>query len=320
MAEYIFLIYSVLHNMTLDILLAIAEIFGLFSIGIAARLLGRINDQDIDRWSRFVLDFIFPAFIFNSIIAGFKLDRLNELWPLPVIGLGLVIFGTIAGRLLTFGLMTKDKDNHRSFIHFCAVNNSAYLPIIIIRNIFGEPTLANLFFFNLGTTIGIWTIGVSVLGATDLKNGLKNLLTPTLFSILVALLLLLTNTYSFVPSLVTKTIDSAASAAVPLMLILIGASLAHRSALHISWQVVYITVVRLIILPLIAILILRLLPISKDVFTIAVIVSLMPVAVSSVIMTRRFGGNPNYATSSALFTTIASILTIPVALFLLFDK
>jgi predicted permease len=37
-----------------------------------------------------------------------------------------------------------------------------------------------------------------------------------------------------------------------------------------------------------------------------------------VIYTRIFGGEPDYAASSSLVTTIASIVTIPLALWLLF--
>lgn len=306
--------------MIIDIFLAVAEIFGLFAIGALARFSGKINDKEIDRWSVLVLDFLLPAFTFNSITKGFQIQQIDKLWPLPFIGLGLVIFGTVAGMIFRFGLQSSDKQAHRSFVYFCAVNNSTYLPVIIIRNLWGDSTLANLFFFNLGTTIGIWTIGISILGNEERSNWLKHILTPTLISVIAGLVVLFTGTIQFVPTVVVRIIENAGSAAIPLMLILIGASLTNREALKISWQVIYITIVRLIILPAIAIIILRFLPISHDVYTISVIVSLMPVAVSSVIMIRRYGGNPNYASSTALISTIASILTIPAALYFLFGK
>ena len=306
--------------MTIPILLAVAEIFGLFSIGAAARFLGYINEQEIDRWSRLVLDFLFPAFIFTSITRGFQVERLPELWPLPLIGLSLVVYGALAGMLFSFGLKTSDPLKKRTFVHFCAVNNSAYLPIIIVRNIWGEAALANLFFFNLGTTLGVWTIGVGVLGASDVKNGFKNLLTPTLGAVIASLVISISGLGASVPKVVTSTISSAGSAAVPLMLVLIGASLAQPSALKINWQVLYITCIRLIILPCLAILLFYRLPISQDVLNIAVIVSLMPVAVSSVIMTRRFGGSPEYAASTAFISTLIAIITVPVALYFLFQK
>jgi predicted permease len=102
------------------------------------------------------------------------------------------------------------------------------------------------------------------------------------------------------------------------MLVLIGASLAHRGILKLSWPVLYTSIVRLIILPVMIIPLLRWLPLPEDVCSIAVIVALMPSAVSSVIMTRRYGGNPDYAASTALVTTLCSIVTVPLAVWFLF--
>lgn len=304
--------------MVLPIILAVVEIFGLFTIGIFARLKGYINEKEIDRWSHMVLDLLFPAFIFSSIISGFKPEKLNELWPLPFLGFGLVLYGTIAGILLKFGLFSKNPDKRLTFIYICAVNNSAYLPIIIIKNIWGEDALANLFFFNLGTTLGIWTIGVSILGASTLKNIVKNLFTPNLFAALLALFFSVSGYTSSIPGVINRIITNAGSTAVPLMLVLIGASLCNKHALRISWPVIYITTIRLIIIPLSAIVILKMLPVTSDVFTITAVVSLMPAAVASVIMTRRFGGDSNYAASTALVSTVMAILTVPVAMSILF--
>lgn len=304
--------------MTTAIISAVAEIFGLFAIGAIARFSGYIQENEIDRWSRFVLDFLYPLYIFTSITRGFQTEHMHELWPLPVIGFGLVLLGATTGGLLRHGLLTKDSDIRRSFIHFCAVNNSAYLPIVIINNIWGDTALANLFFLNLGTTFGIWTIGVAVLGASSLKGAYKSIFSPNLFGVLAALFFCLTGTGNKLPPLFVKIISTAGSAAVPVILVLIGASLAQKSALRVHWPVVYVTIVRLILLPLISIGILKLLPITHEVYSVAVMVSLMPVAVASVIMTRRYGGSPDYAASAALITTICAIFTVPFGLGLLF--
>ncbi|MCX7726660.1 MAG: hypothetical protein N2053_07400, partial [Chitinispirillaceae bacterium] len=65
--------------------------------------------------------------------------------------------------------------------------------------------------------------------------------------------------------------------------------------------------------------VLSILPIPKDFYCIAVIVSLMPTAVTSVIMTRRYGGNTSYATSAALVTTLISIITVPLVIKFIFN-
>lgn len=304
--------------MTIGIITAIAEIFGLFSIGAIARWLGYITDREIDRWSKLILDILFPLFMFTSIINGFDVDRLHELWVLPVVGLGMVVFFTVAGLLLRFGLLSARKGKQRTFVHICAVNNSTFLPVVILTNIWGEKSLANLFLLYLGTAAAVWTLGVAILGGTTLKESLKKVVTPVLVAIFTASVVAVSGAKELLPDLLMRIIHRAGGIAVPLMLVLIGASLAHRRTVRLTWPVIYSTLVRLILLPLMIIPLLRFLPLPDDVCSIAVIVALMPSAVSTVIMTRRYGGDPDYAASTALMTTLCSIVTVPLAVWFLF--
>jgi malate permease and related proteins len=307
------------NNLTLLIILSIAEIFGLLSIGAVSRYLRYIEERDIDRWSRLVLDFLYPAFIFSSVTAGFQTGRRNELWVLPLIGLGIAVGGALLGLGLRYGLRTKDRNVERTFLYFCAVNNYGFLPVVIVQNLWGGTAmLANLFFLTLGSTIATWTIGVGVLGSAKVKQIGRNLLTPTLLATIIAIFVSWFGWNRYVPQVVNHILVSAGSASVPMMLVLSGASMFKPAVWRITWQVVYITVVRLLILPACAIAVLRMLPLPSDVYSIAVIIALMPLAVSSVIYTRIFGGEPDFAASSSLATTVAAVITVPVALWLLF--
>lgn len=305
-------------GLTLSILFSIAEISGLMLIGGIARYLRYIDERDIDRWSKMTLDFLFPMFIFSSIIAGFKPERLGELWTLPFIGFGIAAGGFLFGLVLQYGLFSKDKDIIRTFLFGCAVNNFGYLPIVIVSNMYDKNMLANLFFLTLGSTIVNWTLGVGVLGSGQIKTMIRNLFSPNLLAIVAGLLVSIAGIDRYIPSMVGKIFISAGSAAVPLMLILSGATLFKLSALRINWQVAYFTIVRLILLPSLTIAGLKLLPLPQDLFALSVIIALMPLAVSQSIFTRIFGGHPEFAASSSLVSTLASIVTIPLALWLLF--
>lgn len=307
--------------MTLAIILAVAEIFGLFLIGAIARRLGYINDEEIDRSSRLIIDILMPLFTFSSIIKGLDAARLHELWVLPAVGLLQVLLFTAVGLVAQFGISGSYRDKRRTFLHLCAVNNATFLPVIILQNIGGESSIAQLFLLYLGSTIGVWTLGVGLLGGTTIKEALiKGFVRPNLIAIFCAVAVVLAGGAVHLPSVVMKVFSRAGSIAVPLIMILTGASLAHRGMFKVNWPISYITLVRLIILPLVTILVMRLLPIHKDVYSVSVIVALMPTAISSVIMTRRFGGDPEYAASAALFTTVGSIVTVPIAVWWLLGR
>jgi predicted permease len=90
-----------------NIIYAIAEMFGVFAIGAVARHWKYIEEKDLTDWSKFTMDFLFPLLIFASIIKDFKVERFSELWILPVIGFGLMLFGAIVGGCIKFGLKSK---------------------------------------------------------------------------------------------------------------------------------------------------------------------------------------------------------------------
>jgi hypothetical protein len=305
-------------NLTWLILISIAEIFGLLLIGGAGRLLGYIDERDIDRWSRLVIDILFPAMIFTSITSGFQVERLHELWILPVIGFSIAAGGFFLGLGLQFGLGTGDGNLRRTFLYFCTVNNYTFLPIVIVKNLWGDPMLASLFFLTIGSQLAHWTIGIGALGSTDVKNTVKNLCTPGLVTTLVSLAVAWLGWGNVVPPMATNILKSAGSVAVPTMIILAGASMFKPSVFRLSWQIIYSTVVRLLILPLVAILLLKLLVLPADIYAISIIVAIMPLAVSTVIYTRIFGGDPDFAAGSILFTTVVSIASVPLTLWLVF--
>jgi hypothetical protein len=298
--------------MTVSILTAIVEMFGLFAVGLLARKLRYIDERDIGRWSRFVIDFMLPALVFHSIVAGFQAERLNELWPLPFLGFGIMAAGAAIGLGLVRLIKSHSGDTKKTFVHLCAINNYGFLPIIIVQNLWDKTALANLFFLNLGSTIGYWTIGIAILGGTDIRRALRNMITPTIVALLLALSLSVSGAAESIPPFLVSMIKTVGSAAVPLMLLLIGATLYKSGLKKISFPLLSITAARLAIIPAVTILLLHLLPVGRDVYNIALVVMIMPAAVTTTILTRRFGGAPSFAAQAAVVTTIVSIATIPV--------
>ena len=59
------------------------------------------------------------------------------------------------------------------------------------------------------------------------------------------------------------------------------------------------------------------LTLAEDVRNIGLIVSPMPASLSSTVMTRRFGGDPDFAVQTAILTTLLSIITVPLWIWIL---
>lgn len=302
--------------MIIDIYCAIFQIFIIFGIGWFARHLNYLREEDLSRWSSLVIDFLLPCLIFFSISKNLDTSRLGTLWPLPILGFGMMAFGALLGFGLKSGLVSLDPNLKKTFHHFCAINNYGFLPLIMIKNLWGEQALAELFLLNFGSTIGYWTIGVAILGESNLKKTLRNIFSPSLFALLLAFSFSLLGVTQKIPPLFFSICHSLGSASVPLILLLIGATLYRIPFGENKRDIVYLTLIRLIFLPTLTLFILKMLPLSKDVFKIAFIVSLMPTAVSSTLLTRKYGGSSTYAASAAVITTLFSMITIPVGFWL----
>ncbi|MCE9616136.1 MAG: AEC family transporter [Lentisphaerae bacterium] len=303
--------------MTGDIILAIAQIFGVCFIGWLAARFGYLNEHDVSRWSRLMIDFLFPLLVFQSIVRGFDAHRLGELWMLPALGLGIVVIGALCGIPLRATVKSRDPDIRNTFHHFCASNNYGFLPVIIIQNLWGATGMANLFVLNLGSTIGYWTLGVALLGGHNLRATARHIISPTLIALALALIVSLTGLSHVFPELLLRVCESAGSAAVPGMLMLGGATLYPLPTLSDRRDLAWLTLVRLVLIPAITILALIALPLSADVRHVAIIVALMPVPISSMVLARRYGGSPRFAAQAAVVTTLAAIVTVPLAVVLL---
>ena len=296
-----------------QVFLAIVETFGMFAVGALVMHLKFIDDKDLNKLSRLIVDVFFPMLAFDSITRNFDPSQLKELWLMPTLGFGLMLFGAILGYGLRYGMSNRTHDRMVTFHHFCAINNYVFLPLIILSNLFGTKYLALLFIMNIGSTIGFWTIGVGLLAGGDAKRTFNNIFSINQAAVVLALIFCFCRIP--VPGIAANIFNKLGSCSIPLILLLIGAAIYHSPEIFKDkWDIFYMTLVRLIILPGITIFILNNLPLPYDVYKVTYIVALMPVSASAAVITRRYGGSPEFAGQSIIFTTIASLLTIPLML------
>jgi malate permease and related proteins len=303
--------------LTIKILISIAEIFATFSIGGLCRGLGYIGEKEINSLSKLIISVLFPMTIFASITTNFKPEQAAELWILPLLGFGLMFFGYLLGFFLRYGLQRHTHERMITFHHFCAVNNYVFLPLIVIQNVWGNQLVPLLFIMNIGSTLGVWTVGLLPFSGGDWRQAAKNMVTPCQISIVLALLFVFLNIP--VPAAVMQIVTKVGSCAVPMMMILIGAAIfGSRNAMFKARRdVFYLILVRLVLIPALCLILLKLLPLTQDVYRVVYVVALMPVAASAAVFTRRFGGDSDFAGQAIVATTLASAVTIPLMMFFL---
>ena len=304
-------------DMVVKVILAILETFIFFGFGAWAYYLKMIEDKDLGKLGRLSIDMLLPFLTFSSVVKNFTAKDIGMIWQLPLIGLGIMAFGALCGYLLVYGLHDKSPRRNGTFIHLAIANNYIFLPLVVLGNLFGTKAVAALMLLSVGSTIGFWTFGVGVLAGRDFKRVFRNVCSTNMAAIVLALIFVFLGIQ--VPAFGMNIFEKLGTLAVPLSLLLIGASMYKtgiRMLVH-RFDAVYTLIARLVIIPFFTVFLLKLLPLEPLVYHVALIVSLMPASCTSVLIVRKYGGCPDFAGQSVFFSTIACIVTVPVFLYFL---
>ena len=175
----------------------------------------------------------------------------------------------------------------------------------------------------------MWTLGIFVLSCRQFKKeNLLHLASPPLVGLYFALAAIILLHYLNITkeswisdngifALAFTAVSTMGKATIPLAMTVAGARLASIMFADVSNRIVWgLSLVRLIVIPLAAILILKQLPIPDLHFQIMALVALMPVSINSMVLNEIYGGDKSLINGSVLLTHFLAILTIPTLLIL----
>lgn len=195
------------------------------------------------------------------------------------------------------------------------LTNYGYLPLPIMDALFGPASRAALLMHNAGVEVAIWTTGVLIVTGESPRAAWRKLLNAPLLALVIALTVRLTGLSGQVPELAWQFLHMLAACAIPLGLLISGASIAPHlgdPARLVNLRVIVTAWgLRLALLPWIYLLAARYLPLAPDLKQVLVVQAAMPAAVISVIVARIYGGQPLVAVQIVLGTTALALFTIP---------
>jgi predicted permease len=141
-------------------------------------------------------------------------------------------------------------------------------------------------------------------------------LNAPVMTILASLLLNFTGLHVHVPPIAHNTFAMLGACAVPLAVLLIGASIADLWGQGVmQWKVaVFSPVLRLGIIPLVFLATAYFLPITTELKRVIVVQAAMPSAVFNIMIARLYGGHASTAVQVVMATTVVSCATTPLVI------
>lgn len=303
--------------MIIQILAKVGSLFLMIVVGALARFKRVISDEALDALCKIVLYVTLP-FLFIFVLSSKCLgNTIFTLWKAPIFAALIILTGFIVASVAAkfLGLSGKKKDTFTFLVSF---QNSGFLAIPIGFILFGEEGVLNIVIFNIGFNILLWTFGIWL--CTRSEKGIKTKPLTNLINtgtIALALGLLLGIFCVKLPVFVLDTCKILGDATIPLAMLVVGAILAGGRSSDAARprikEMATLVFCRLILIPLIFLGVAKFIPGISDLMrSVIVLQACMPSGATSAIFAKRFGGDQNMAANGIFYTTLISIITIPI--------
>lgn len=304
------------------ILAAVIPVFLLMVAGMGARYWGWLKQEADSSLMKVVMNLLYPALILSIILGNEALNSPGNLILPPLLGLGVVLMGYGIAGLVSRLILPARGAAQRTFAFTTGLQNYGYIPIPLIALLFASlpegprETLGVLMLFNVGTEIAFWTFGVILVSGAWRQLSIKRVLTPPVLALLFALAINTVGLTEHIPVAVTGVISLLAACAIPMGLLLTGATLMDlilEGNARSGWSTALgASLVRLGILPVLILLIALILPASDELRRVLVVQAAMPAGIFPIVVAKHFGGDVGVAVRVVLGTTLLSLLTIPL--------
>ena len=303
-------------SVTLASLLALVAPVGLTILaGFLVRRLGWLTQEADRSLLRLTVNVLTPCLVLDSVLGNRALHQAGNLVAAPVLGFLTVLAGFGACRLAARVVRLGDRRTCDTFAVVAGLYNYGYIPLPLVLSLFGPATVGVLFAFNLGVELCLWTLGVTLLGDSQGKALWRRAVSVPALAIVLAMLLNLLHAGDWMPRFVTGTAHLMGAAAIPLGLLLSGASLADllaEDSLRGGAKPVALgALLRLGLLPLLFLAAARWLPVPAELQRVLVVQAAMPSAIVPIILTRHYGGDTATALKVVVGTTLIALVTLP---------
>ncbi len=289
----------------------ILTIIILIIIGYAAKRIGLLKAEDSRTLNKIVINIAIPSLIFLAMY-GADLSNIRILAPITLIciitgiscGLIVYVFSRIRGY---------SKKTTWTLVGTSTLFNSGFLGYPVVLGIFGTEGLVRAVFYDMGSTILFLALGILFifLFGGQLRSVLKRtILFPPIWGIILGIL---TNLLHFNLGFVTlDVLKYLSDAAIPIIMISLGLSLEVGGLKNYLGPAVSVSVVRLLISPIIALLLIYILGLTGLGKTVTLVEAGMPSAMLSLVLAASYDLDVKVAAAAIFLSTVLSMISLPI--------
>ncbi len=267
--------------------------------------------------SRLVVNVFNPALVLATAVCNTKRPSVEFLVQniilMLIFYLGLILVSPIVARILRV-----EKQNYDIFTIMMTFANTGFMGIPLVASIYGQNSTIYVSFYVLGFNFLFYTYALFLFrkkAGDSSRFSIKDLINPgTVTGLLAILALIFPISY---PVIVTDILSSASDFCIALAMLVTGFSLAQVefSKIFSDLKLYAFTIIRMIIIPMLAVVAFRILPVNMvhtSLAGIMVIMFTMPNGSLPVIACQDYGVDGDLCSRAYALTTLLSIVTIPI--------
>ncbi|MGN0676299.1 MAG: AEC family transporter [Ruminococcus sp.] len=292
--------------------------FILIITGIVCFKTGIITKNGNRELSKLVLSVVNPIVIFMAYQTDYDSKLVKNLMTAFLLS-AISFVVVIAGAYIIIPAKIRNSEIERFSTIY---SNCAFMGIPLIQALFGSTGVFYLTAYLTVFNFMIWTHGIILLsGERNLKNVLKVLYSPVILSIVIGIIMFFLQIR--LPSVASQALGFIADLNTPLAMIVSGVTMADANIISLlkKKRIYFTAFLKLFLFPALVVIIFAL-PvfsgIDSDVRTSIIIASSAPSAAMCTLQCIRIGKDSLYASEIFAFTTVLSIISLPLVV--QFDK
>ena len=288
--------------------------------------------------SNLVLYIAQPALVFLAYVRPFDMEILKN--ALVVLLLSIVMHVIFA--VVSIIVFKRAEDSARRMLRFATVfSNAAFMGIPLIEAVLGSEATIYATVYNITFNLFLWSLGVYFCtahrdmdndGDVDSKKDSfantfsslgKAFIHPVTLAALLGIVFFILPIDTYIPKLAMDSLTMLKNLVAPLSMVVIGLRLADISfkGFFRDKYMYFFIALRHFVLPIVTILILNLVRlmgvnISDMIYMVLIIMSATPAATSATMFAEKFDCDAAYVSKLVAFSTILSILSMPLMVML----
>ena len=301
----------------LHIVTQMLMIFGIVLVGLASAKRNLWAGELDRKLSVFILNVSMPALILASVMGKDLEFEASEVLTLSLVAVvNYVILIGMACLIPKIWHVNRSRQGLARFM--LAFGNVSFIGYPVCDAVFGSKAVFCASVLNIPFNLLIFTIGVSFINGGKARSAFspKLVFSPCVVASLIAVGIALMGIS--VPEPVGQWFHLLGDLTTPCALLIIGSSLSHipvRDMLGNRFAYA-ISLLRLIVLPLVVGVVLRLMGVDRFVANVAVVLSAMPIATNGIMMCLPYANDERVMTQGLFLSTLFSVVTIPLIAYL----